>query len=439
MTAWHILTRVGVTDTYDPDLSVDTPRLSCALDRPGDLSAVRNDIEEVIQKTFAVTLSPFAHDLLVLAISVYSADLQVSREYAADQWTRRFVLHVPVANPSGWTRGKARIESLLQYLTGDHWEILFRTTSRTSAPGKKCSASKVRTVCLFSGGLDSLVGAIDLLEAGETTVLVGHHGAGMGFFYQNRLLDKVSPQYGKLVIPCMMYVQPSKAFDAGERTMRSRSFLFLSLGVAVAALLGKDTSLVVAENGLISLNVPLTKPRIGALSTRTTHPYFIQEFCNMLADMSVPIDIKLPCRFSTKGEMLLNTANKAFLSQTAPLSMSCSHTEAARWEGVAPGAHCGYCVPCIIRRAAMDAAGISGDKYLVDLAKSPPASSSVKGRDLRAFQIAIERLRGAPPSRFLRDVLGTGQLPPVDAQQYADVYRRGVNEVCALLKLKAIP
>ena len=31
----------------------------------------------------------------------------------------------------------------------------------------------------------------------------------------------------------------------------------------------------VPENGFISINTPLTRRRIGSLSTRTTHPYFI--------------------------------------------------------------------------------------------------------------------------------------------------------------------
>ena len=39
----------------------------------------------------------------------------------------------------------------------------------------------------------------------------------------------------------------------------------------------KKIDILVPENGVISINVPLTVRRVGTLSTRTTHPYFIQE------------------------------------------------------------------------------------------------------------------------------------------------------------------
>jgi hypothetical protein len=69
----------------------------------------------------------------------------------------------------------------------------------------------------------------------------------------------------------------------------------------------------------------------------------------------------------------------------------------------------------------------------VDVVTSPPATESDTARDLRAFQIALKRLREAPTTRYVFDVLNTGPIPPEDAARHADIYRRGMEEVRALL------
>lgn len=95
--------------------------------------------------------------------------------------------------------------------------------------------------------------------------------------------------------------------------------------------------------------------------------------------------------------------------------------------------HCGYCVPCIIRRASMTAAGLSDAPYNVNVRSRPPKADTESGRDLRAFKMAVARLDGAPARQALLDVLSTGPLPPEDASEYASVYRRGMAEVGAFL------
>src|SRR5690606_23689563 len=153
----------------------------------------------------------------------------------------------------------------------------------------------------------------------------------------------------------------------------SRSFLFLSLGVATASAAGITAPLTIAENGLISLNVPLTPARGGSSSTRTTHPHFIELYRGLLKKLSLPVTLALPYRFKTKGEMLAEVRDKDLLKNTAALTMSCSHPEAGRYQGYSPGNHCGYCVPCIIRRASMTHANIDDASYNVDVRINPPS------------------------------------------------------------------
>ena len=63
--------------------------------------------------------------------------------------------------------------------------------------------------------------------------------------------------------------------------MRSRSLLYLALGLAAAAGFGAATPLIIPENGWISLNPPLTANRLGSCSTRTTHPYFLEQLTGL--------------------------------------------------------------------------------------------------------------------------------------------------------------
>jgi hypothetical protein len=84
------------------------------------------------------------------------------------------------------------------------------------------------------------------------------------------------------------------SFDSGlvedvgsEDTTRGRSFLFFSLGVAAGTALGRDFVLKVPENGLIALNVPLDRLRLGALSTRTTHPFYMTRWNDLLQALGV--------------------------------------------------------------------------------------------------------------------------------------------------------
>jgi hypothetical protein len=214
--------------------------------------------------------------------------------------------------------------------------------------------------------------------------------------------------------------------------MRSRSVLFLSLGVAVASAL-KVKVLIVGENGLISLNVPLTLARLGSNSTRTTHPHVIEMLREILRVIGLDVTVVLPYRFQTKGEMLTGTRDPALLAEVTPLTMSCSHPEIGRYRGNTPGKHCGYCVPCVIRRAALMRAGLPHDTYEVDVLTNPPPLGSDTARDLRAFGMAIERFKTMSQSVQSASVLATGPVPASDAAQYVGVYSRGIGEVAALL------
>lgn len=105
-----------------------------------------------------------------------------------------------------------------------------------------------------------------------------------------------------------------------------------------------------------------------------------------------------------------------------------------RWEGGTPGTHCGHCLPCLVRRAAVRAAGHPDAAYQLDVLANPPAADGDRGRDFRALAMAVERFRGTAESRLLFEVLNGGPLPPDTVSESVAVYRRGMVELENLLQ-----
>ena len=412
---------------------------------PSDFDTVEKvSVNEKIRSVFEknhLQPSDAGSEILNLALSVYTADQLISR--AADgyfNWSRHFRLFLPVVNLVQWTSVSAYVEEMLSFLTGDHWEIHFRETTAQQKVGLSEETPKVDKVCLFSGGLDSFIGAIDLLEKKSPTVLISHHKVGGTETTSQTALEKMlKSHYGdNLVNHLSFYVQPNQKHELSksENTSRGRSVLFISLAVAVANSFGPDVEVVIPENGLISLNVPLTRTRIGSSSTRTTHPYFLNLFAIVLKGIGITNTLSNPYQIKTKGEMILECSNKEILVKHIPESMSCAHPSVARYSGHNPNTHCGYCVPCIIRRASLHKAGIDSiETYSVDVLKTPPDPKGDIGRDYRAYQMAINRIKKEKPNLSLH-ILASGPLTFDNAlplQDYKNVYERGLNEVDAFL------
>jgi 7-cyano-7-deazaguanine synthase in queuosine biosynthesis len=434
---WHVLVRIGADDKFEADISASDPRISFGLYRTDDPWPIGNNIlERIVVDTGRLPSKEFV-DLAHLAAAVYSADLRVPRRFGgADRWQRDFVLDVPVHDVGRWQGISPHLSSMLSYLTGDTWQFHFREVGPFPLPEpKKRAKPKLENGCdcvsLFSGGIDSLVGALDIVNTGKRVALVGHHGTGMTQPAQTKVLEVLKPKIGGAIFDLLFYVHPKKDKLEGEPSMRSRSFLFLALGAATASAIGSDSPFVVPENGVISLNVPLTFARMGSHATRTTHPYFICSFASLITDLGSTTSIANPYQFLTKGEMLKAVSDQTLLEAVVRCSMSCSHSEVARFHGAHPGTHCGYCVPCIIRRASTKAANITDAPYDIDVITSSPTGD--KSSDLRGFEMAIERLSNAPSGNLRADVLSNGPLKSENIRAFVDVYRRGMAEVASFL------
>ncbi len=383
-----------------------------------------------------------AVDLYRVAATVFSADLRIPRSSAFDRWQRHFYLHLPVEDPALWASVSPRLKIALEFLTGDTWDLAFR---QRTAPGHipgvrgRVPHSGADKVCLVSGGLDSFAGAVDEVATGHNLICVSHNAAGSATFSspaQERTLAHLAAIRGPGAVSHLKanVSPPLMPGHNSEPTQRSRSIMFIGLGVltasALAARRGQAVPLVIPENGFISLNVPLTSSRIGSLSTRTTHPFFLEHLSQLLAGLGLNVTIETPYRYRTKGQILTGVAHPAALVAGARETVSCAHPSIKRF-AAARANHCGYCVPCIVRRAAMRVAGLDDPAdYSIDLAASPLLTQG-QMRDVRAFEIALAN-RSTQVSRSA--ILAVGPLPGSDAiAQSVAVYEAGLNEVADFL------
>ncbi len=382
-----------------------------------------------------------AVELYRLAVLVYTADLRLGRGKTRDAWTRDIVIHLPVSDLSKWRQATPAIDALLTFLSGDRWIIHpFREEIRRPRRDERAWGSGVKldapTVSLFSGGLDSLVGSLDLLAGGESVALVGHYESGWTKRTQGILHSRLAVEYPGAAHLVQFMIQPSTTLTGEvEPSTRSRSFLFISLGALVCSALGSDTRLVVPENGFIALNAPSTPTRLGALSTRTAHPHTIALFRKALLSLEIPLNLVTPYDGFTKGEMLAKSSARRLLRTIARQSMSCGHPNAGRWRKQAAYAHCGYCVPCIIRRAAMSALGWDRSMdYRVDL-----MTATARDRNLDDVRALLSALARSSDARAATDVLRSGPLSddPSRIADYIAVYKRGLEELRGFLDRRA--
>ena len=182
-------------------------------------------------------------DLLDVAVTTYIADELIARKDSIDSWSRNFDLLVPVKEPDRWRSAEEKLRHVLAVLSGDRYR--FTWCPRVSLPDRvrhrRPLPRSYNVVCLFSGGLDSLLGAYRLLAQGRKVLLVGHQAEGITASAQTdlaRTLRGLFPNRCSLV-QCRVARAPIRKPryelpDKVEESHRPRSLLFLALALVVA-------------------------------------------------------------------------------------------------------------------------------------------------------------------------------------------------------------
>ena len=365
--------------------------------------------------------APRAWDLLSIALAVIAADTGVRRNESPDGWTREIDLCVAVADRAFWASQSPLIDRLLRFLTNDVWRCMFSDGGLQPTLPQLPTLPEEDCVALLSGGLDSLVGVLDLVtRERRRPYVVSQVSQG----------DKKTQAYFAAKIGGgLRHLQLNHNANCpgkNERSQRARSLIFLAYGVLAATAMkrhheGNLVKLYVCENGFISINPPLTTGRLGSLSTRTTHPLFLRLFQKLLDAAGLRVRVENPYQFHTKGEMLVRCADQDFLLRNARRATSCGRFARNGYQ------HCGRCVPCIVRRAAFRAWGKTDKTVYVYRDLSRDSDDYARFDDVRSVAMAVAEVRAEGLDGWLGTSLSTALLG--DVAPHRQTVERGLQEL----------
>lgn len=329
-------------------------------------------------------------DLLEIAAYVYCADRRTSRgpkdavEYRS--WARSFRFAIKVRDHTFWNRNEVSscLSRALQFMTGDR-EFRFSFQAGHSTPQADLfddvrlhvdSPDDVE-VALFSGGLHSLAGTLNHLEATSGRICLVSHQSQPGTAKTQRGLVKALRKHYPNRVPHYQFQCNLKGTRAAEETQRSRAFLYTSIAFAISITFNQ-TKFSVYENGITSINLPRRADLALARASRTTHPrtiFHLEELFALIANCDV--NINLPLLWSTKTDVLAQILDSQH-PELIPSSVSCSKT----FQNLGLATHCGTCSQCVDRRFAAYAARADDidetGLYALDFISSPIADREAK-------------------------------------------------------------
>jgi hypothetical protein len=333
-----------------------------ALDAVGDDPSVHIRLHDVAH-VFLQQLSPRLTDLIEIAAYVYAADCAVRRgqEWTADHsveaWERDLHFVIPVRDAVFWSRPDVQEElrEVLNFLSDDQYGFTFCGLTKDRPLQQYIELGKfkdwpfygIERVVMFSGGLDSLAGALDSAASGKNVVLVSHRPVASQSRRQKRLFRLLIEKAPGRMVHVPVWINKAVAYGR-EHTQRTRSFLYAALGAVVAQSIGAK-GVRFFENGTVSLNLPIAGEVVRARASRTTHPIALQKFTrlhSLITERDFIVDN--PYLFKTKQDVVRIIAERSG-SELIPYTCSCAHAffqPGTQW-------HCGSCSQCIDRRVAI--------------------------------------------------------------------------------------
>lgn len=348
----------------------------------GKNPSVTLKISDISSKMVA-NIPPVLVDLLEIASYVYCADQATTRgKNDADdhgaKWRRRFRFHIPVREPEVWSSDSVltALCDTLGFLSDDEYEFTFEKAANPPAllqyldfSADGTTGFQAEEVILFSGGIDSLGGAVQEAVVGKRKVaLVSHRSAPKIFKRQKDLLQGLGGFCATKPFHVPVWVYKDKALGR-EFTQRTRSFLYASLAVVVARIFNL-WRIRFYENGTVSINLPISPQVVGSRATRTTHPQVINGLSQLFsAIFQKTFTVENPFLWKTRAEVV-QSIREAGCGQLLKNSVSCTRV----FEMTNLKTHCGTCSQCIDRRFATLSAGCSDEEdpeemYEIDLLK----------------------------------------------------------------------
>jgi 7-cyano-7-deazaguanine synthase in queuosine biosynthesis len=405
-----------------------------------DLHTERRNVTLRPHKLIAHRASARALDLLDIAAVTLMTDIAVRRG-VNEAWVRDLDIRVAVREPGYWEELAEQLERIVHFLTGDNIRFAFarRPEREPGAAAGQGEAPDADCVCLLSGGIDSFAGASALLKANRLPLFVSHaSGSPSVDEAQRQVIGALGALFSRELTRLDLFLGASRLRDPEspfpteeerEPSQRSRSFFFLAAAVAAADAAGVE-EIYACENGILASHLPPTRARIGSLSTRSNHPQLLARTADLATDvLGREVVVMNPFQGQTKAEVIRDVLRPEMPIDDIQRSVSC-------WQiGRAPRP-CGGCIPCLVRRISMLAAGLPDEAYMIDILADPLAH-----RDSDAFANLMELLMLAADFRMGDDDMLLLHYPElVDGVAYgalaaevANVYRRFADEVFAVV------
>lgn len=326
----------------------------------GEVEISGAEIDMKMMSYFVGRIPAVATSFLFFSAIVYAIDRSVSREkHSIDGWSREFDVVIKIPCFETFDAQKIQIAQLLSYLTGDYWTLSFQEASPIRLiKYKNCDYfDNIAQVNLFSGGLDSLIGAIDFMSQypERKLFLASHYDSDMPGprSDQTKLLRQFEMKFnGQYVVFPKRHSVKIVSHLSEDTTCRSRSLMFIAIALQIAEY--NKSTIVIPENGSVSLNYPLSPSRRSSCSTRTTHPVVIHQVKNLFENFGLSAKIENPYEFMTKGEMVRDCKDQPYLLSILSDSNSCGKRSRRQFfYNNRHATHCGHCMPCMYREASL--------------------------------------------------------------------------------------
>jgi 7-cyano-7-deazaguanine synthase in queuosine biosynthesis len=375
-------------------------------------------------------------DWIELLGHLFAIDMACERGHGDVDWSRSIQAWVPVRDPGYWEAYRVELEGIWTDLTDDELRLHFETEtapvppprqSRNPFPAHDC-------IALVSGGQDSFAGVLDLLDAGRKPLMLSHSASGAVNHAQNAveaIVRGIDPSIPRLKLGALK--TPGRDFPGAESSQRSRTLMFVGVAALVAAL-GGSREVMLNENGIMAVHVPLTAARVGSLSTHTASPPIVARMAALAtAALATPVAVTNRLLRLTKPEVVgraVALGHGADMAQT----VSC-------WQIGRTHRHCGICAPCLLRRISCEHHSVTDVPYDHDVFDDPAALGDEKARDnLTHFISLVQDLAELDDvSMEIEYPELINGAPALTLAQTIDLHRRWAHEACAVLFAHPVP
>lgn len=301
-------------------------------------------------------------DLLEMAGYIFAADRKTYRGFPKaleyHNWSRKFHFHFFVRDIEFWNKDEVKklLSDALCFMTGDiEYEFTFYK-AEPDFPADffdnenfEIEGKEALSIVLFSGGIDSLAGALEKIRATNDEICLVSHQSGVPSVKttQRILYDELNRAYPNRCKHYKFHCGLAKK-KAKDETQRTRPFLYCSMAFAIASTYDQD-NINVYENGITSINLGETQDLMNGRASRTTHPKTIGLLEKLFTEISEKkFKINHPFLFKTKTDVV-EILKKNDGLKLLDSSVSCSRT----FQKPQGTTHCGRCTQCVDRRFAV--------------------------------------------------------------------------------------